>query len=126
MSTEYYLRRAPKACPTCGHDPMVEDVHIGHSAGGWVFLWQGWRTAEGSPAGRPLDTAEAWFAFLAEEVERGGAIVDEYGSSRPLWWFVQLVAESRAQDRPARVRLDLVRPSVEHIDGDDFDFRRSP
>lgn len=124
MSTEYYLRRAPKACPTCGHDPMAEEVRIGHSSGGWLFLWDGWRTAECSPAGRPLDRPFAWFKFLAEQEERGSAIVDEYGRAYKVTEFFDLVAQAR-EPRDGRAPLrhsNLAGTDVVHVNGGDFRF----
>lgn len=121
VSTEYYLRRAPKSCPTCGHDPMAEEVHIGHASGGWLFLWNGWRTAEGSPADRPLDRPFAWFKFLAEEEERGGAVVDEYGRTYQVTEFFDLVAQAR-DVRTSLRHSDLAGTRTVHVNGGDFKF----
>ena len=38
MGTNFYLHQKNKArCPTCGHDPEDEPLHIGKSSFGWRF-----------------------------------------------------------------------------------------
>jgi hypothetical protein len=38
MSTNFYLHKITKSrCPTCGHDPEDEPLHIGKSSWGWCF-----------------------------------------------------------------------------------------
>jgi len=38
MGTNYYLHQKTKSrCPTCGHDPEDEPLHIGKSSFGWRF-----------------------------------------------------------------------------------------
>lgn len=123
MSTEYYLRRAPKVCPTCGHDPMAEEVRVGHSAGGWVFLWDGWHTAERSPAGWPLDKPSAWFRFLVEEDKRGSLIMDEYGRGFEVTEFFDLVSSMRfSNGHPSLRHSNLTGTDAVHVNGDDFRF----
>lgn len=40
MGTNYYCKpvNSPEKCPTCGHTPKDEILHIGKSSAGWVFL----------------------------------------------------------------------------------------
>lgn len=128
MSTEYYLRRAPKVCPTCGHDPMAEEIPIGHSAAGWVFLWKGWRAGQGGPAAGALSAPSDWFAFLSEQVKRGSVIVDEYDQVHTLAWFIEFVESKRRprlRDERAPLRYSDLEGRIVPIDGDDFDFQGS-
>jgi hypothetical protein len=73
MGTNYYVKAEEKpACPTCGHHPNVEPLHIGKSSGGWQFLFAPYPE-------HGLTSWAAWKSFLADK-----GIVDEYGQDVPL------------------------------------------
>lgn len=104
MSTNFYWQ------PPKDHALYpFRQIHIGMTAGGWEFMFQGYRF-EGAPdeevtVGPGLSVCmnlealsfnvtswEAWKALLQE----GGEVVDEYGSVWPLAQFLTLVEETFA------------------------------
>lgn len=93
MGTNYYWREEP--CGSCGR---ADEMHVGKSSVGWVFVWQGYRDHDEKPFA-PLDTAQAWLDFLRRGV---GSVWDEYGVRQDVEKFIALVESKR--DR--RSRLD--------------------
>lgn len=127
MTTQYFLHRSGKACPTCHQDTVEPVIQIGHSAAGWVFMWRGWRDSADSPAGRPLDTPNRWREFLIAATNDGAKIKDEYGRGHLVEDFLRLV-ENKRDRRPGRANpplrhSDLSGFGAMHVDGDDFAFR---
>ena len=134
MSTNYYLRRSPDPCPTCGQHRRADEIHIGLSGAGWVFLWRGWRAMKVawsedepvSPIGVDLTSPSGWFAFLAEQLDAGGVIVDEYDHKHTLEDFTQFVIskrEPRLGGTPPSRHSDLKGAGdCVHVDGDDVAF----
>jgi hypothetical protein len=85
MGTNYYWEpiNVPPPCPTCGHAPPHERLHVGKSSAGWTFTFQAY------PA-RGVTSFLDW----RDEFERPGwRIVDEYGVPVPLADFLALVRE---------------------------------
>ena len=85
MGTNYYL--VEPNSPPCEHClrpyPVVEH-HIGKSSAGWVFSFH-------SPEGGPKTVAQ-WRTVIAECIDRGGHIRDEYNapcSQTEFWEFVE-------------------------------------
>lgn len=126
MGTNYYLELKEQVCPTCGHDSS-RDLHIGKSSAGWVFGWRGYRASEweSSPAGRDLTSPSEWFSYLAEQVEGGRVIRDEYGREHSLEEFRSWVLAKRRPNpngaQPSSHR-DVCPNDTEHVDGDDVLF----
>lgn len=124
MGTNYYLVPAANPCPTCGHDGS-RDLHVGKSSAGWVFAWRGYRSDEWNPtpAGRDLTSPSDWFDFLAEQVEAGKVIRDEYDREISLDDFRSRV-EAKRRGRPGfpAMRSELYEDGVEHVEGDDVLF----
>lgn len=120
MSTNYYLKRLPDECEECGHvRNWPVRIHIGKSSGGWVFLWRGWDGTEPDGPGVPLETPDAWFAYLAEEIAKDAVIVAEYGMEYSLADFRTFVESKRTEPR----RNSRIKESdVAHVDGDDVAF----
>lgn len=125
MSHSYYLYRDGDPCPECGHERRETIVPIGHSGGGWVFLWQGHRDLAASPLNRQLTTPAEWFAALRDETDLGATIVDSYGKQTTLAEFQAYVLakrEPRQGQPPLRhSALDTTWDCVP-VDGDDVDF----
>lgn len=120
MSTNFYLYRPSDPCEACGHERNEPwRVHIGKSSGGWVFLWRGWDGTEGYGPGVPLETPDAWFAYLADEMRKGAEIKDEYRVSYDLDDFRDFVIRKR--DEPRR-NSRIKETDVVHVDGDDVAF----
>lgn len=110
MSTNYYLHtEAPDPCVTCGVTPGPEQLHIGKSAGGWVFLWHGYSTetvaiTPGHLLVRNSDDMDLtshreWYEFLAARTASGSVIKDEYGKTWVLAEFIGFVAACRLNRR---------------------------
>lgn len=118
MSTNYYLHRDPKPCPTCHRDQEDSEVHIGKSSGGWVFSWRGWREGEWSPFGKPITTPGELIQTLTVEIANGAMIKDEYHRTVSLGELIDLVVSKRG----GRRHSDLDTTRTDHVDGDDISF----
>lgn len=126
MSTNYYLRATPvEPCPTCGHDRTPHTLMVGHSGGGWLFLWKGYHEGDERTGGRAITTPSEWHAYLAERITDGAVLEDEYGSVHSLDWFLAFVASKRDPFNgrcPSR-HSDLGYPSgAQYIEGDEINF----
>ena len=90
MSNNFFLHLKTIPCPSCGKPDIEDDrIHIGHSAGGWVFLWKGYRGVDSPPA-RTIESATDWYEYLAQQINTGGAeIKDSYGTP---WTLPQLIS----------------------------------
>lgn len=120
MSTNFYLYRPSDPCEACGHERNEPTrLHIGKSSGGWVFLWRGWDGTEGNGPGVPLETPDAWFVYLAEEMSKGAEIKDEYRAPYELDEFRDFVIRKREEPRRNSRIKDT---DVVHADGDDIAF----
>lgn len=127
MSHNYHLYRDGNPCQECGHLREESIVHIGHSGGGWVFMWRGWRDPEGSPLGRSLTTPTEWFMALIEETAKGAVITDSYGKKLTLQEFWTHVTAKRQprNGKPANKHSYLPNHSsldCVHVEGDDVGF----
>lgn len=126
MSTNFYLRG--QACGTCGRSD--DDLHVGLSGAGWVFLWRGWRARDDedySPVDRELASPDQWFAFLADQLATGSTLVDEYQQTWTLEKFTEFVRAKREprHDGPPSRHSDLgSRPDCIHVGGDDVAFHQ--
>ena len=70
MGTNYYVQTEPAdICATCGHVSGGEDLHIGKSSAGWVFMLN-------AHPEYGINTFNDWVQYLCV---RQGAIKDEYG-----------------------------------------------
>lgn len=80
MGTNYYVKTERKGpCPTCGHEPDNEPLHIGKSSAGWKFLFAPYPELG-------LTSWAAWQAYLRDKT-----IEDEYGQELSLDALQQLV-----------------------------------
>ena len=94
MGTNYYLHPAPPKCDGCNEcegcgrpfeDQTPDRIHIGKSSHGWVWCWRGWSSGEACDCATcgsthpALDNTQTWYEFLAQHVDVGGEIRDEYG-----------------------------------------------
>jgi hypothetical protein len=102
VSTNFYLVLDPKPCGECGRGTNEGDIHIGKRSMGWVFTWQGFEP-EQSPSGTALNDAETWRAFLAQEIQRGGHIQNEYREWLALVEFFAEVDSLRGNRRQSVV-----------------------
>jgi hypothetical protein len=92
MGTNYYLHKKPNpACPTCGHQPKGEPLHIGKSSAGWCFSLVAYPVGEG-----PTSLSEWIDAWNADDVE----IRDEYGRAVIPAEMLAVVTERRLAQRP--------------------------
>lgn len=105
MSDQYYLHRNGNPCVTCGQENRESVVEIGYSRMGWTFRWCGWRTAEKSPFGVPVESAEDWYRILRDETDGGALIKSSYGSTLPLDDFLSKVDRKRRPDALGRIPL---------------------
>jgi len=70
MGTNYYTKMEPEQpCAECGHVPNVEEVHIGKSSGGWVFMFNQHPVVN-------MESAQSWYDFIKDNNYQ---IFDEYG-----------------------------------------------
>lgn len=103
--TNYYLYGVGEPCPTCGHAPARDKVHVGRATYGWVFLWRGYRGETAAGVGRELSTPEQWWEFLQQQTDVGAVIRDEYDeemSLSELRAVVALRAENLVDGLPPR------------------------
>jgi hypothetical protein len=129
VSIGFYLQRAGDPCPGCHRDQQEGTVNIGHSAGGWVFLWYGWHTADTSPLNRPLTSPTDWFLALIEETAKGAYIENSLGKKRytlqEFWRHVTSKREPHNGHPPHRhsdpARTGCGRPCIP-VGGDDILF----
>lgn len=95
MGTNYYVTvETTDPCPTCGHAPRQERLHIGKSAMGWKFLFM-------AHPKKGLTSKTEWLAFLADKT-----IVDEYGREKTYQEFVLFVTNKQAE--PCGVGIEPV------------------
>src|SRR5688500_15513919 len=114
MGTNYYLHRKSNPCGECGHDKNAPvELHIGKSSMGWVWLWQGHKDVDGLRTA--LTGPEEWFRFLAQEIEAGAEIRDEYSQTCSLEDLTARVTSRRGGRRN-------MRDWTEHIGGDDLAY----
>lgn len=80
MGTNYYVKTEQKPpCATCGHQEVIEPLHIGKSSFGWQFLFAPYPD-------HGLTSWAAWQAYLD-----GKTIVDEYGGESNLGALQEIV-----------------------------------
>jgi hypothetical protein len=114
MGTNYYLHRESKPCGECGHDKnSPNEIHIGKTSMGWVWIWQGYK--EDAGLGIALAGPEDWFSYLAEQVELGAQIRDEYSQDVSLEDLKARVVSRRGGRRNTR-------DWTEHVGGDDVSY----
>lgn len=103
------------------------DLMIGHSGGGWVFMWRGYRSGDDDrTGGQQLTTPGEWFTWLAAQDETGAVIVDSYRNEHTLGAFMEIVVRKRL---PRNGRAPMIhddarqysQPGV-HVEGDDVGF----
>lgn len=126
MSENYHLRwPAADPCPTCGHANDRQDLTIGHSGGGWVFLWRGYHSDEDvRTEGRELAAPSQWFTFLADQLAQGAKIVDDYRKEHSLGEFLAFVVNKRLSSNgqlPSR-HSELPDSQCQRAEGDDIGF----
>lgn len=80
MGTNYYLRS--QRCNHCGHLP--EDVHLGKSSLGWCFSLHVMPECD-------IDSLDSMVKWLVNVISDGSMIVDEYGETRSLDEFFNIV-----------------------------------
>lgn len=125
MSHNYYLRwPAAEACPTCGHADNRQDLMIGHSGGGWVFLWRGYHSGDDARTdGEELAKPSQWFTFLANQTTHGAVIVDDYRKEHTLGEFLATVIDKRlSRNGRAPSRHSGCGGALESAEGDDVGF----
>ena len=77
MGTNYYWHQKQEdSCPTCGHAPAHEPVHIGKSSFGWVFALHVYPAGIDGDRTARIHDLDDWRHIWRD---REGTIVDEYG-----------------------------------------------
>jgi hypothetical protein len=125
MGNNLYLHLQTTPCATCGKPDIEESrIHIGKSSGGWVFLWRGYQ-GEFSPPMRDIEAPVDWYEYLAQEIQNGGEIRDEYDKPWTLSELINFVIAKRtrlgANLRHSDGQHSLDRPIVPS-GGDDIAF----
>lgn len=114
MGINYYVK-VPSKCPTCGHKPYEEVIHVGKSSFGWTFLFR-------SYPDRLLTSKKAWEHYITR---LGVVIYDEDGVEHPVEEFFKRV-EARRHERAITRTPDYQRdPSAYHSywqDEDGYEF----
>ena len=86
MGTNYYVTEsATDKCGTCGHISGGDELHIGKSSGGWVFLLNCYPDKE-------ITTFADWIVFMAD---RRSWITDEYGDPVEFNEMIKIIAERK-------------------------------
>ena len=98
MGTNFYVEQEPaQTCETCGHISGGDEMHIGKSSYGWVFLLNVY------PSQGILSRAD-WVDFLDK---RSDQITNEYGSKVSFSNMIKTITE-RTHPR------GLLRPCTEY------------
>lgn len=88
MSTNYYWQE--NECPTCNRSTQI---HIGKTAGGWRFLFRGYDKTQD----QEIHSWQDWKRFLRRFKDKG-KIINEYGRTKSLEEFIDLVNRFNAND----------------------------
>jgi hypothetical protein len=97
MGTNYFLHT--NICPHCKRSE--NQVHIGKSSMGWPFLFRGYPEKDCWPDGipHPITGALEWEELMRVAIEKGGAIIDEYGTHHTFDEFWQMVRRKQEDTR---------------------------
>lgn len=85
MGTNYYWsEHLQPACPACGHQPTVQELHIGKSSAGWVFALHVYPE-------QGIHDLDDW----KERFQRSCAIWDEYGTAVSISEMLKTITERK-------------------------------